>query len=815
MKRAGDHWGQTTVTGSKTSHGHLNMNGLSGQTTSNITPPAGAGHTNGSGYQIIDGPTFADQHRDAPTSAASTLPGTAPADAPPVNGKPVAAAPIAHPQLWQQHLDELRQGSGLSDETIIRCGLTTETDGIYIAKKLGWYRAASALGPVLEIPFYDAAGNKTDYSRFKPSTPRINEDTGKPNKYESPIGSGNRAYFPPLPILAPALAKPESLLLITEGEKKAACACQHGFPCVGISGVWNACKPKQGKAPRELIDDLAGIAWQGRTVCIVYDSDAAQNIKVLAAERSLAKALQKQGAIIRIIRLPDGGKDASGKPIKVGLDDYLVAHGAAALQQLIDAAGTANPTSKPGGAIERKPWEGIADPHYLTRQLLGAYRHADRPKIISHRDQILTWDDGSWQGLSDGEACGIITRFAKRQIDLAFAAMPPPDDGKEVKAPQVTTGMVSNITQALRGEVMLSSLTPFSVWIGPGEQRRNYLSMANGLLDIDAALRGETECLLAHSPNWFSPVRLDYTFDRAAKCPTLLAFLNHNLEGVQSAKAQMLQRFAGYLLHSNISLQRFLLMLGEGSNGKSVVCAILEAMLGETNCSSVALEAFGDKFALKTTLGKLANITAEVGELDRVAEGQLKAFVSGDLMQFEQKFKSPFSARPTARLVLSTNNMPEFRDKTDGLWRRPLLLKFTVQIPPDQRIRDMDTPGFWAAERPGILNWALAGLHALLADGRFNEPADMQTDLDKLRGEANPARRFLTENCKEGTGEVEKALVYARYQDWCKRNGHHPMSSNKLASEIYRRFKQVREGKPMHGGHRVRTFQGLELLPDL
>ena len=38
------------------------------------------------------------------------------------------------------------------------------------------------------------------------------------------------------------------------------------------------------------------------------------------------------------------------------------------------------------------------------------------------------------------------------------------------------------------------------------------------------------------------------------------------------------------------------------------------------------------------------------------------------------------------------SNMPEFRDKTDGLWRRPLLLRFTVQIPPDQRIRDMDTP---------------------------------------------------------------------------------------------------------------------------
>ena len=77
------------------------------------------------------------------------------------------------------------------------------------------------------------------------------------------------------------------------------------------------------------------------------------------------------------------------------------------------------------------------------------------------------------------------------------------------------------------------------------------------------------------------------------------------------------------------------MMIGEGSNGKSVICKVFTLLLGEENVSSEPLEMFTDKFRLYNTLGKLANITAEVGELDKVAEGLLKAFVVGDPMSFD------------------------------------------------------------------------------------------------------------------------------------------------------------------------------------
>ena len=220
---------------------------------------------------------------------------------------------------------------------------------------------------------------------------------------------------------------------------------------------------------------------------------------------------------------------------------------------------------------------------------------------------------------------------------------------------------------------------------------------------MDALLAGADQVLRPHTPLWFSPTCLPYDFDADADCPRWCGFLKRNL-GDDPAKQRLLQQWAGYLLQHDTSLQRFLVMAGEGANGKSVACEVLIALLGEDNVSTEPLELFGDKFRLVGTLGKLANITAEVDELDRVAEGFLKAFVVGEPMSFEQKYKAAFTARPTARMMLATNNIPHFSDRSDGLWRRMLLLPFTVQIPEAERIAGMSKREYWQAseEMPEI-----------------------------------------------------------------------------------------------------------------
>ena len=202
-------------------------------------------------------------------------------------------------RLSKRHLDDLRK-SGLSDEQIVRCDFRSLLAPASVQEALRWTRYRGELGECLCIPFVTVEGKTNGYCRLKPDAPRKGKEDGKPIKYESPKGSSNRPYFPPGTLAA--LNDPSAPLVIVEGEKKSAKADQEGFPCVGLVGVYgwqkkrNKDKDGKGQGERELIADLAGIAWQGRLVYLCFDSDAATNPNVRGAEWHLAEALARHGA---------------------------------------------------------------------------------------------------------------------------------------------------------------------------------------------------------------------------------------------------------------------------------------------------------------------------------------------------------------------------------------------------------------------------------------------------------------------------------------------------------------------------------------
>lgn len=148
------------------------------------------------------------------------------------------------------------------------------------------------------------------------------DDKGKPLRYLQPKNSAPHLYFAPRVKWSSVLPAADVELWITEGEKKAACACKHGVPTIGIGGVWNW--QVKGKP----ISDLDLVTWKGRKVRVVFDSDVAHNPQVRAALRALVRELGDRGASVGVTFLPD---DAQGK---IGLDDWIVAKGIESLRAL-------------------------------------------------------------------------------------------------------------------------------------------------------------------------------------------------------------------------------------------------------------------------------------------------------------------------------------------------------------------------------------------------------------------------------------------------------------------------------------------------
>jgi len=257
-------------------------------------------------------------------------------------------------------LRELEHGSGINRVTIARAGLFVSSDPRALAKmRLLTARAwTDDHLPALVFP-YPAIG-KVDPVLFaaKPRTPIVMRDKDgnetKAAKYVRPRGI-LFCYLPPNIVASPELLSQRSVpVLVTEGEKKTLAACAHGFVCIGIAGVhtWGAA-PK--KAPvmdawgvkdhlgvKRLFGPLEQAAQAGRDMFLVFDSDATSNLFVRAAEIDLAKQLTKSGATCYVVRLPPGTDGA-----KCGLDDFLVAHGADALLELMQAARKEGPVCSP------------------------------------------------------------------------------------------------------------------------------------------------------------------------------------------------------------------------------------------------------------------------------------------------------------------------------------------------------------------------------------------------------------------------------------------------------------------------------------
>lgn len=124
-------------------------------------------------------------------------------------------------RLSKQHRDDLVK-SGLSIETIEEAQLYSVPPIIF--KKLP--AQMTAVTSMLAFPYPQTDG----FVRYKLFPP-----IGK-MKYYQEKGSGCHLYTPKL--FLDAISKGQEVY-ITEGEKKALRACQEGFPCGAVGGLWN------------------------------------------------------------------------------------------------------------------------------------------------------------------------------------------------------------------------------------------------------------------------------------------------------------------------------------------------------------------------------------------------------------------------------------------------------------------------------------------------------------------------------------------------------------------------------------------------
>lgn len=555
---------------------------------------------------------------------------------------------------------------------------------------------------------------------------------------------------------------------------------------------------------------------EGRDVIVIHDADnPGQDGATWVGEPDGRKrpgwcpAIAKAAKSVCNLKLPFPVEATKGPDIR----DYLAGGGTMGmLRERIAAAEVF--TSQDAAEAESFVEESEDDPQRLARINVERYKSEHAGRLVFWRDEWWKWRDGKYRKIEVSELRAKVWQAVRVEFERCYRERAKAGDDKPVR--KITRAIVNNVIGAMESLCTITSSIVMPSWL-PDRTERNYLAVENGILDMDRLFMGHDDCLAPLSDDWFCAFQLDYAFDPEADCPIWQQFVLSAMQG-DLERVAILQEWAGYCLTGRNEHQRFLAMEGEGGNGKTVYTAGITAMLGTENISRVALEKFGGQFDLSTTIGKAVNICGDVGELDRAAEAELKQFTGGDVMQFDRKNKNPLTAKPTAKLILSWNLRPRFADRSDGLWRRMVLIPFNHKPKPNEIIRGMDEAKWWVenGQAPGILLWAIAGLRRLREQGDFTRSSVVESAIEDYRIGANPALEFLSEFVLPEEGHrISKIRLYELYQHFCQKTGHkHPLAQRAFGREVRKRFPELREVKVSIGSQRENGYEGIRFASD-
>lgn len=313
-------------------------------------------------------------------------------------------------------------------------------------------------------------------------------------------------------------------------------------------------------------------------------------------------------------------------------------------------------------------------------------------------------------------------------------------------------------------------------WLSePNKDTSNLAVFKNGIVDLSS----DKPELMPHTYEFFCFNELSYDYQPESRCPQWLNFLESIWPGNNDLKRQ-LQQWIGYCLTRDTSLQKYAIFMGKPRAGKGVITDVIAEMIGDANVSSPSLS----NLVKDSTLDKMStSAVAMIPDAHNVhinvrdaVLSNLKAIIGEDKISWHRMYKGGQTGKMTLKIMMSTNNIPDFVDPSGALVARMLIFPFTRSFmgKEDTTLRER-----LRAEVPGILQWAIAGLRDLRSNGgKFTEAKEGLIEKEEIREDMFPLSQFTNEMCKLEPGVFTRIEdLYNTYRLWAVSNGiKNPMS---------------------------------------
>ncbi len=310
--------------------------------------------------------------------------------------------------------------------------------------------------------------------------------------------------------------------------------------------------------------------------------------------------------------------------------------------------------------------------------------------------------------------------------------------------------------------------------------------------------------------NTYTSAKYEFTNEEPQR---FLRFLDEIFNGDKDL-IEYFHRIMGYCITGETREQQFYVFHGKGSNGKSTLLNILQAVLddyiGSFDSYALALKNEGAGRANPTILQNRYTRVVIVTETNKNAEmdtSLIKAISGGDKISTRMLFQNnakPF--RPTYKMIFSTNHLPNIDWDDYGIKRRYKIIPFNHKFDEDEKDPFIES-NITRNERNLILNWLVEGAIKYYREGLGIEPEAVKKAISRAEIEGNTVKEYKNQRLEITKNNDDTIPVEALHQDyvaWCDDNDYDALQkkvfNKKLASicEIKKDIKSDDPGRCTH-----------------
>jgi putative DNA primase/helicase len=322
----------------------------------------------------------------------------------------------------------------------------------------------------------------------------------------------------------------------------------------------------------------------------------------------------------------------------------------------------------------------------------------------------------------------------------------------------------------------------------------NEIVFKNGILNLS------TMILKPHTPSEYNTIYIDCNYIPDAPYSKIIDDFFNQISNKEADKKRLLYEIIGYCLIRKNIFEKFFICYGEGCTGKSTYLKLIRNLIGDKNASFLSLNNLEDTFMPVNLFGKLINIGDDIAYKGLKESDILKKLVTGEMFSAQQKFKEPLNFANFAKLIFTTNKLPEVYDRTSGFYRRVMIIEINKKIEkPDPLFLERLTE----ADYEYLLSVAIEKLIEALKVCKLTECESSRIKLEEYKTDQSSVLSFLSDfrYDKHKIDHMPCSVLYDEYKQYCMDTGFRTLKKVNFDKEICEEYKMVKKNTTYNKGN--------------